>query len=123
MATRNPPRKNRETYLAKLRDPRWQKKRLKILERDEWTCQICGDSESTLHVHHRRYIVGREPWEYHDGCLVTLCEGCHEFEGEDMREAIGCLIEMVKENLFAHDVHALAEAIHDNHKPSEGEAF
>ena len=37
-------------YSQKLKDPRWQKKRLQILERDEWNCQICHDNESTLVV-------------------------------------------------------------------------
>lgn len=31
------------TYSQKLRDPRWQKKRLEILERDSFTCQHCHD--------------------------------------------------------------------------------
>jgi len=65
-------------YSEKLRDPRWQKKRLKVLERDYWTCQECGDKTTTLHVHHRKYIKGRNPWEYDDDVLITLCETCHE---------------------------------------------
>lgn len=67
-------------YSEKLRDPRWQKKRLLILERDDWTCQLCLDNKSTLHVHHRWYLSGREPWDYPDAGLVTLCETCHETE-------------------------------------------
>ena len=72
----------KKTYSEKLKDPRWQKKRLKILERDEFTCQECADSESTLHVHHRYYIRGAEPWEYPDEALQTLCEHCHQSERE-----------------------------------------
>jgi len=68
------------TYSEKLKDPRWQKKRLKIFERDEWRCQKCFDAESMLAVHHRYYIVDREPWDYPDKLLVTLCEDCHESE-------------------------------------------
>lgn len=69
-----------KTYSEKLRDPRWQKKRLEILSRDEWTCQGCGDDKSTLHVHHRWYETGNEPWDYSNAALVTLCEECHETE-------------------------------------------
>lgn len=72
----------KEEYLAKLRDPRWQKKRLKILERDDWTCRLCGSKEHTLHVHHARYIRDAEPWDCPDALLVTACEVCHEIEPE-----------------------------------------
>lgn len=60
-------------YAQKLKDPRWQKRRLQILERDHWECQQCFSSESTLHVHHRYYVEAGEPWEYPDSALVTLC--------------------------------------------------
>jgi hypothetical protein len=63
-------------YSEKLRDPRWQKKRLKIMERDGFTCLCCGDSKSTLNVHHKQY--SGNPWEADDEALETLCEPCHE---------------------------------------------
>lgn len=63
-------------YADKLKDPRWQKKRLKILERDNFKCQSCGDSENTLHVHHFSYK--KNPWDSEDYELVTVCETCHE---------------------------------------------
>jgi hypothetical protein len=64
-------------YLELLRDPRWQRKRLEILERDGWECTFCGDTKTTLHVHHRYYKRGKKPWEYDDEALTTLCETCH----------------------------------------------
>ncbi len=64
------------TYAEKLKDPRWQKKRLKIYERDDWTCQKCGSTIKTLSVHHLKYD-GSEPWETKDEDLITLCENCH----------------------------------------------
>jgi len=71
-----------KTYAQLLKDPRWQKKRLEILERDEFTCQNCHDSENTLHVHHCYYETGMMPWEYDSGSLVTLCECCHDNESD-----------------------------------------
>jgi hypothetical protein len=65
------------TYFEKLKSPKWQKKRLEILERDDFSCQNCGDSESSLHVHHTKYIANTDPWEYENDSLVTLCEICH----------------------------------------------
>lgn len=69
--------KKMKTYAEKLRDPRWQKKRLKILERDQWTCQCCASAEINLQVHHLKYTNGN-PWDIADKYLVTLCEECHE---------------------------------------------
>lgn len=71
-----------KTYSEKLKDPRWQKRRLDILSRDEFSCCACGDATKTLHVHHKWYDRSKEPWEYPDECLVTLCEDCHIEEEE-----------------------------------------
>jgi hypothetical protein len=64
-------------YSEKLKDPRWQKKRLEIMQRDDFTCQFCQDKETTLNIHHKRYIAKKEPWEYNSESLITLCEDCH----------------------------------------------
>lgn len=66
------------TYGEQLKHPNWQRKRLEILQRDGFTCQECYDTESTLHVHHKRYVKGRSVWEYEGHELVTLCDQCHE---------------------------------------------
>jgi len=67
-----------KTYSEKLKDPRWQKKRLQIFNRDKFTCKLCGDTETTLHVHHKEYISGNDPWDYPNKLLVTICEHCHK---------------------------------------------
>jgi hypothetical protein len=66
-------------YFELLKDPRWQRKRLEILERDKFQCRNCGDKSSTLVVHHRYYVSGRLPWEYPGVCYATLCNGCHDY--------------------------------------------
>lgn len=73
----------KQSYSELLRDPRWQKRRLEILNRDEFTCQNCCDSKTTLNVHHCYYEKGRAPWEYEDSSLVTLCEPCHAIETQN----------------------------------------
>lgn len=65
------------SYYDKLRDPRWQKMRLKIMERDRFSCRFCYDTESTLNVHHFFYDHGADPWDYPAESLITLCERCH----------------------------------------------
>lgn len=65
-------------YSEKLKSPKWQKKRLKILERDNWTCQYCGATEDQLQVHHDKYNPNGNPWDIDDKELTTLCFRCHE---------------------------------------------
>lgn len=65
-------------YNQKLKDPRWQKKRLEIFERDEWKCTACRSDKKSLNVHHLGYEKGKDPWEYPDVELVALCEPCHK---------------------------------------------
>lgn len=65
------------TYAEKLKDPRWQRKRLEILNRDSFACRECGDGTLPLHVHHGYYESGLAPWEYPDESLRTVCEECH----------------------------------------------
>ena len=64
-----------KTYSEKLKDPRWQRKRLEIMERDNFTCTECGDKKSTLNVHHWNY--SKEPWDAKNEDLTTLCHLCH----------------------------------------------
>lgn len=64
-------------YAELRRDPRWQKRRLEIMERDEFKCVRCGDDGRTLNVHHAYYVPGRSPWQYLSFALSTLCTSCH----------------------------------------------
>lgn len=68
------------TYYEKLQNPLWQKKRLEILERDNWKCVKCQSTENTLHVHHKTYDFDKEPWDYQDKNFITLCNKCHKEE-------------------------------------------
>lgn len=67
-----------KTYSDKLKDPRWQKKRLQVLSRDKFKCTLCSRGEHTLHVHHLRYEKSGNPWDSKIIDLETLCEQCHE---------------------------------------------
>lgn len=65
------------TYQEKLLDPRWQKRRLEILQQDNWKCAFCGDDKNTLHVHHFVYSKSGNPWDVEDGDACALCKTCH----------------------------------------------
>lgn len=67
-------------YSELLKDPKWQKKRLDIFNRDGWACRECDAKDQTLHVHHKQYTYGKPPWETSDEYLITLCESCHSIE-------------------------------------------
>lgn len=67
----------KDDYFAKLKDPRWQRRRLEVFERANWSCEMCGEKSETLNVHHGLYRYGLEPWEIPGETLWCLCEGCH----------------------------------------------
>lgn len=66
-------------YSEKLKSPKWQKKRLEILNRDDFTCCKCGDKKTELHIHHLKYTGN--PWDAPNEDLETLCKHCHKFLG------------------------------------------
>lgn len=73
---------DKKAYAAKFKDPKWQKLRLEVMQRDDFACCRCGDAESHLNVHHCYYEWDNDPWEYPHSSLVTLCENCHQEETE-----------------------------------------
>ena len=88
------------SYSEKLRDPRWQKKRLGVMERDGFACRDCGDSEKSLQVHHCFYAKG-DPWLTEDRFLMTLCCDCHQDRGEleqDAKRALGMIFSQLQNN-------------------------
>lgn len=67
----------KKSYSEKLLDPRWQKRRLEILQSRGFECESCGSKTDTLHVHHCFYERGLNPWEYPDFSFKCLCADCH----------------------------------------------
>lgn len=106
-------------YSDKLKDPRWQKKRLEILNRDQWRCRFCSDEQSTLHVHHLSY--SKEPWETKNEHLITLCESCHESESTQRPELEKMLVKTLKEKGYPAnmliDLDAAFHFLEDFHLP------
>jgi hypothetical protein len=64
-------------YKKQLEDEKWQIKRRKILQRDNFKCTICG-YEDNLHVHHLYYVYFKKAWQYPNDALITLCGRCHK---------------------------------------------
>lgn len=91
-------------YFEKLKDPRWQKKRLQILERDKWTCQKCFDNGSTLNVHHKHYLKNKAPWDYPDELLVTLCDDCHDTEKANTKNTQESILYALRTHFLTEDI-------------------
>lgn len=88
-------------YSDLLKDVRWQKKRLEVLNRDNFTCKECEKSDKSgeyvsLHVHHSFYEKGFKPWDYPLESLKTLCSDCHEKEGDKVKRYSYELIQAIK---------------------------
>lgn len=60
-----------------LKNDNWIRKRDKILAHADHRCQVCGTEDVPLQVHHSYYREGLRAWEYPDGSLIAVCDGCH----------------------------------------------
>ncbi len=67
-------------YFEKLKDPRWQRKRLFRMLIDFFQCQCCLNRKKMLVIHHKYYRTDFEPWDYPYRSLITLCQDCHNVE-------------------------------------------
>lgn len=94
-------------YSELLKDPRWQRKRLEVLNRDNWTCQMCGSTEKTLHVHHQYYIKDFDPWDYCSTLLVTLCHECHKDEEYAKSQTDEYVEYLLMQPILRDDIHRL----------------
>ena len=83
------------SYQTDLQDPRWQRKRLEIFERDGFQCLRCGATDKSITVHHRSYHG--HPWECPEFDLETLCQKHHgdEHKHEDGRPILFVLRQMI----------------------------
>jgi len=97
--------KNREArrmaYGEKLKDPRWQKLRLQVFERDGWACRWCYAKKQTLAVHHLWYETEAEPWEATPESLLTVCESCHQTEYDSRAKYEALLLEAIRRKGFS----------------------
>lgn len=56
----------------------WQRLKNRVLERDNYTCQICGERHGLMQVHHITYKrCSGKAYNAPMGDLITLCENCH----------------------------------------------
>lgn len=98
------------SYKEKLSDNRWKLKRDSIVERDSGMCRKCQSTEK-LQVHHCYYEAEKEPWDYDDLSLLTLCRNCHEFETSCLNKMKKMLTDSLsKKGMLANGYESLAFA-------------
>jgi hypothetical protein len=101
-------------YSEKFKDPRWQQLRLKVFERDEWTCQNCYEIDKTLTVHHWYYEKDKEPWDYPLDSLITLCVDCHEQEYEQRKDYERMLLKILGEKrIWSNNIYEIVKIFMD----------
>jgi len=64
-------------YQEMLKDSRWINLAEALKEKANWTCSLCKSIDKPLHVHHKKYVSGRKPWQYHPDLLQVICKDCH----------------------------------------------
>lgn len=79
-------------YYENLKDRRWHEFRelwiaseREIRGGEDFTCQSC-EATHNLQLHHRRYELDREPWEYEHEDFFLVCAECHEHVHEVERK-------------------------------------
>lgn len=78
-------------YKDQLKDPRWQRKRLEIMQRDGFRCLVCDSGKLELNVHHLYYLPNTMIWEYDNEGLVTVCKDHHNQLHKDLPKLAGII--------------------------------
>lgn len=91
---------NRLPYWQQMLDPRWQRRRLEIFNRDGFKCRECNSQTETLSVHHSYYEKGVMAWEYPDEALRSVCRDCHKLRSEAERVLLRALHSFNAETLL-----------------------
>lgn len=112
----------RLTYGEQLRHPNWQKLRLERFAAAGWTCESCGSTETTLHLHHKRYIKGRMAWEYPSENFEVLCEACHG-EAHVTLEKMQALLALVDHKAIERAIPLLVGYLYETLDPNDQVTF
>lgn len=67
----------KERKEAERKTPEYRRWRLNVLERDSFTCQLCGQVGGELNVHHIKPYATFPALRYDEDNGVALCKSCH----------------------------------------------
>lgn len=82
------------------------------------------EDRCVLQVHHCKYESGRQPWEYPDEVLRTLCDECHEIRHSIEKECVDALLLLLAKST-RHELYAIVEKLRfkNHHTPMHGIAI
>lgn len=69
---------NKTKYERYLESDRWKQIAKEARARAKYKCQLCGEKDQPLHVHHNTYEHIYREADYPED-LVVLCKDCHTF--------------------------------------------
>lgn len=67
---------NKTKYERYLETDKWKQIARNACARAKYKCQLCGEKNQTLHVHHNTYEHRYREAEYPED-LIVLCKDCH----------------------------------------------
>lgn len=68
----------------------WSKKRLHVLQRDDWKCQLCGKPGNQVHHRNYRNCSDNKCFNCPEEDLITLCDECHATLHAIKSESLKC---------------------------------
>ena len=67
---------DRRFYPALLQSNHWRKRRLAVFKARGRECAYCGRPSRS--IHHERYDLSVNPWDYDTYDLTPICKECHK---------------------------------------------
>jgi len=79
------------SYREQMSHPLWLAKREKIFKRDNFKCQICGDTTHNHSINHLCYFPDLLAWEYDNELMRTVCMKHHNILTYDLPKLAGLI--------------------------------
>lgn len=88
------------SYREQMNHPLWIKKKSEILQRDNFSCRICGTQLHRLEVHHLCYFPDLLAWEYDSELIVSVCGKHHDQLTYELPKLAGLIaFQCLKDNI------------------------
>lgn len=114
---------NKSSYADKLRDPRWENRRMWFVRKHGAWCRSCKRKGIEFQVHHKVYRKGVEPWDHTDDEMILLCRGCHLEWHQALQEFRGAVIGSIPVSSAKIIIRALGILLRFNRPESVGYAL